>query len=90
MNIYLDEYQYLAPKSIVETFPFKTEEEAKGFSYDDKILSNVKEINGKYYRFYCPVGELGVKSIIKAGEYFNSPVVMDAAYDVGKNWADTH
>ena len=85
-----DEYQYLVSKGLLEEYKFSSEEEANEFELDGKILSNPHEINGEWVRHYSVVGDLGVKSIIKAGEYYKSPLVMDAAYDVGNNLAETH
>ena len=48
------------------------------------------------YQYEAPVeyaeqvGELGVRSIIKAGEYFKLNVPMDAEYKIGKNFSETH
>jgi len=48
------------------------------------------------YQYECDeaiadeVGELGVKSIIKAGEYLKLNVPLDAEYMKGMNWCETH
>ena len=86
-----DEYQYEVPKKLVKARKFKTEEEANNFvDTDGKLWSNVKEIDGVYYRFYSRVGELGNISLQKAGEHFKMPLPFSAAYDIGKNFAETH
>lgn len=36
------------------------------------------------------IGKMGVKSIIKAGEYLGLNVPLDAEYKVGKTWEETH
>lgn len=36
------------------------------------------------------VGEIGVWSIKKAGEFFKLNVPLDADYDIGHSWAETH
>ena len=36
------------------------------------------------------VGELGVKSIVKAGEYFKMNVPLDGEYSVGQSWLECH
>lgn len=35
-------------------------------------------------------GELAVKSIKKAGEFFKLNVPLDGEYKIGKNWSETH
>jgi DNA polymerase I-like protein with 3'-5' exonuclease and polymerase domains len=36
------------------------------------------------------VGELGVQSIIKAGEFLNLNIALDAEYLIGQNWSECH
>lgn len=36
------------------------------------------------------IGELGVKSIRKAGEYLKLNVALDGEYLIGANWKETH
>jgi DNA polymerase I-like protein with 3'-5' exonuclease and polymerase domains len=36
------------------------------------------------------IGQLGVKSIVKAGEYLKLRVPLDAEYKIGKSWRETH
>ncbi len=85
-----DEYQYQVHKSLVDVYEFDTEEECKEFSIKGKLLSNPKQKDGKWYRYYSIVGELGNRSLTKAGEYLKMPVTFTAAYDVGSNLAETH
>lgn len=86
----MDEYQYLVNNQLLSEYKFGSEEEANEFELDGKILSNPHKIGGDWVSHYSIVGELGVKSIRKAGEYYNSPLCIDAAYDVGNNLAETH
>lgn len=85
-----DEYQYLVNDQLITKYQFGSEEEAKGFSLDGKILSNPRQVGNTWEVYHSIVGELGVKSIRKAGEYYKSPLIIDAAYDVGNNLAETH
>lgn len=84
-----DEYQYEVPDHLIEEKIFDTEEEAKAWE-DGRLWSNVREIDGKYYRWYCIVGELGDKSLQRAGEFYNMRMAFRAAYDIGDNLAETH
>ena len=36
------------------------------------------------------IGELGVSSIIEAGEVFKLRCPLDGEYDTGGNWSETH
>lgn len=86
-----DEYQYEIPRKDIKTKVFPTKEKADGFiDPGGKLWSNVKEIDGKFYRFYSRVGELGNKSLAMAGEYFKMPLPFNATYDIGRNFAETH
>lgn len=86
-----DEYQYEVCKSLVTEYVFDTKEECVDFQRKDgKLLSNPKEIDGKWYRYYSLIGDLGNKSLNMAGKFLNMPVKFEAAYDVGYNLAETH
>ena len=85
-----DEYQYEIPDHDIETFVFDTKEEALEFTYDDKLLSNIKEKDGQWERYYSRIGELGNLSLKMAGEYLNMPLPFRADYDIGINLAETH
>jgi DNA polymerase I len=101
-----DEQQVEVDKSLVEYIPVKFEfigsdskkeakEKAQDYrlqyeEYHGRILSAPLEYGNAYYLVYCEVGELGVKSIREAGEFYGMRVPMDAEYKVGRNWAETH
>ena len=54
-----------------------------GFFHDEYLFDNPPDIADE-------IGQLGVKSIIKAGEYLKLRVPLDAEYKVGKSWRETH
>lgn len=86
-----DEYQYEEPENriiLLDELP----DDGRIYSNECGTYTNKEtgEKEGTPYWYYSRIGELGVKSIRKAGEYFGSPVLIDAAYDVGDNWGDTH
>lgn len=84
-----DEFQYEVPDDLIQTLVFDTEEEAK--EYDDgRYLSNTQAIDGKFYKYYSIIGDLGNQSLRKAGEYFRMPLPFSAGYDIGDNFAETH
>lgn len=87
----LDEYQYYEPISSIEVFRFQNEEEANSFSLDGKEL-NAKAVqrDDEWVRYYSRVGELGIESIREAGRQLESPLLIDAEYMCGYNWAETH
>lgn len=86
-----DEYQYEVCKSLVTEYVFDTKKECVDFQRKDgKLLSNPKERDGKWYRYYSLIGDLGNKSLNMAGKFLNMPVKFEAAYDVGYNLAETH
>lgn len=88
---YHDEEQWEVSRNLVKFKFFETEEEAKGFECPEgKIWGNVQEYNGRIFRAYSIIGELGVKSIRKAGEYYDLNVPLNADYSVGKDWSMTH
>ena len=85
-----DEFQYEVPDELIDVYTFETEEEAKNFSVEGKLLSSVKKVEGKFIRYYCIIGDLGNKSLQMAGEYLNMPVEFRADYDIGINFSETH
>lgn len=85
-----DEYQYEIPKKSLGFKKFESKEEAKEWGGDGRLWSNVKEVDGTYYRFYSRVGELGNLSLERAGKYLKMNMPFSAAYDVGNNLAETH
>ena len=85
-----DEYQYEVPDELIEEYWFDTKEEAEKFVLEGRKLSNIKEVKGRFVRYYSIVGELGDLSLKKAGQMLNMPVEFCADYDIGYNLAETH
>jgi DNA polymerase I-like protein with 3'-5' exonuclease and polymerase domains len=50
----------------------------------DEWQAEVKEDQAEMF------GELSVKAIIDAGEYYNFRCPLDGEYKIGKSWKDTH
>lgn len=86
---YHDEAQAEVHKSLVEFKKFNSKEEAECFK-DDKIWSGIIENDKGIFRAYSRAGELGVLSIKQAGKNLGLNVDLDADYQVGKSWAETH
>ena len=90
----MDEYQIQTPKSFVELTEHQTQEEAKEYLVENKLLAGKpKFINGKWYSAYSPVGELMVKCVEQAARMMNLPVKITGEYLVGlpeEGWAGTH
>ena len=87
----MDEAQLCVHKSLVKEFLFDTKEESDKFSIEGRLLSGVHETSeGKWHRFFSPVGELASQSCQKAAEYYKLNVKLAADYDVGNNWAECH
>jgi DNA polymerase-1 len=75
-----------------------------GIQYEGNIpCYKYKGVTVKRVIFYhdenqweCPpevadeIGQMGVRSIVKAGEFLGFNVPLDADYDIGKSWAETH
>jgi hypothetical protein len=53
------------------------------FMHDEKVWDCPPDIADE-------IGQLGVKSIVKAGEYLKLRVPLDAEYKIGKSWATVH
>ncbi len=85
---YHDEAAYEVKKSLVKWKQVHSEEEAKLLIPEG--WSKVTKVNNKLYVANCIVGQLGVKSIIKAGQILKIPVPMDSVYAVGKTWGEIH
>ena len=66
--------------------------ELKLQTHDVKIVANIHdewqlEVKESQADF---VGEMAVKSIIKAGEHLKLRCPMDGEYKIGGNWSETH
>lgn len=56
-----------------------------------QIWSEVQKMpKGGYFIAYCKAGELVVKSVREAGEYYELNVPLASDYCLGKNWSSTH
>lgn len=93
LNI-LDEYQIQTPKSFVEFVKHETQEAAKEFLLDNKLMAGKpKLIEEVWYSVYSPVGELMVKCVEQAAKMMRFPVKITGEYLVGlpsEGWAGTH
>jgi DNA polymerase III epsilon subunit-like protein len=95
-----DEQQQSVNKQLVRLKYFETEEEAKSYKKEIEsegkfILSDIgksfEEPNlNKYFVGWCKVGELMVKGLLAAGEYYNLPIKLTSGYQIGKSWKDCH
>jgi hypothetical protein len=90
MMHYHDECQWQVSKELVDIYSFDTEDEAKAFEIEGKILSNVHERDGKFVRGWSEVGQTFAETMAEAGEYYNFRVPLAADYDIGTNWSETH
>lgn len=102
----MDESQLEVNKSLVKfkTFPFiqgneDSEKQAKQSATEWK--KHQEEVTGKhfsdvghteqcYYVGYCLAGELAVKSVLEAGQYYKLNVDLTAGYMLGTDWASCH
>ncbi len=85
---YHDESQWQVHKDLVKFRMFTSEEEAEEF--DEKGWGAIQHHQDRIYRAHCPVGQLGVQSIRKAGKMMQLNVPLDAEYMLGLSWAGTH
>lgn len=86
-----DESQIEVTKDLVKFKIFNTEEEAKAFKIEGKVLSSVGHApDGRSYRAYSEVGELASKAVEEASRYYNMNIKLSAGYAVAKRWSDTH
>ena len=70
---------------------FKTEEEAKAFNIEGRLVGDVHQnSDGKWATHFSPVGELASLSAQRAAEYYKLRVKLSADYVVGHNWAECH
>ncbi len=97
---YHDELQQSIHKSLVRLKYFKTKEEAE--DYKNKVEENDKFIlsdvgkgfeeghKDEYFVGWSRVGELTVKSLLVAGEYYDLPIQLTSGYQLGFNWSQCH
>lgn len=82
--------QWQVLENLIELWEFDTEEEAKAFKVDGKILSNIHKQGDKFVRGWSVVGQTFAETMREAGEFYNFRVDLSADYDIGKNWAECH
>ena len=87
---FLDECQWQVSPEFIDIYEFDTEEEAKDFAIEGKILSNVHKRGDKFVRGWSEVGQIFAETMVEAGEYYNFRVPLAADYDIGTNWSETH
>lgn len=89
---YHDEMSNVVDKSIVDWHSFDTEDEAKAFTIEGKVLSEVAHFptSKKYWKFYSRTGEILQQSVELASEQLNLPFKLTGEYALGLSWADTH
>lgn len=95
-----DEQQQSVSKQLVRLKYFKTKEEAEKYKkeVEDKgkfILSDVgkgfeEPHLDEYFVGWTRVGELMVKGLKAAGEYYNLAVPLTSGYQIGKSWKNCH
>ena len=92
---YHDEAQLEVSKELVKFKTFIDKDVATEWkkvveSEKGVILSDVGHVGDKYYVGHCIPGELAVKSVKMAGEYYNLNVELTAGYMLGTNWKECH
>lgn len=87
---YHDEISCEVDRSLIEMYPFATEDEAKEFNIEGKVLSEVKEFKGRFWKFYSPSGEMTQQAVNEASTELGSPYPLTGDYAVGPSWAYTH
>jgi len=90
MMHYHDETQWQVSPELVDIYEFDTEDEAKAFTLEGKVLSNVHKVGDKYQRGWSIVGQTFAETMEEAGEYYNFRVKLAADYDLGTTWAQCH
>lgn len=90
-----DEWQVEINDNLIEdrkVLSFTSEEEMEAHEHNDgRIWSAARQISDTEYEYvYCPLGELQVKALRRAGELLNLNCPMDGEYMVGDNWYETH
>lgn len=91
MIAYHDEAQLELTRSLVKFKMFSTEKEAKEFSEEGRIWSDVGHAkDGRFFRSWCRAGELAAESVKEAGQYYKLNVELTAGYVVGSGWDNCH
>lgn len=85
-----DEGQFQVPKKEVEFKVFSSLDEA--VAYDDGLLwSKPRKVSeNKVVRYYHPIGEIALQSLLEAGKFYKMSLDITGEYMVGRNWAETH
>lgn len=86
----MDELQLELHSNLVKFKYFKTEEEAKEYTSNGFMLSDVGHNNKGYYRAYTKVGEWMRDLAGEASRYYNMKVELKMDYSVGKDWKSCH
>jgi hypothetical protein len=89
---YHDEMSNLVDKTIVDWYSFDTEDEARAFKIEGKVLSEPAHFpkSEKYWKFYSRTGEILQQSVELASEQLGLPFKLTGEYALGLSWADTH
>lgn len=91
MIAYHDEAQLELTRELVKFKMFDTEKEAKEFSEEGKIWSDVGHAkDGRFFRSWCRAGELAAESVKEAGQYYKLNVELTAGYVIGSGWDNCH
>jgi len=91
MIAYHDEAQLELTRELVKFKMFDTEKEAKEFSEDGKVWSDVGHAkDGRFFRSWCRAGELAAESVKEAGQYYKLNVELTAGYVIGSGWDNCH
>lgn len=91
MIAYHDEAQSELTRELVKFKMFDTEKEAKEFSEEGKIWSDVGHAkDGRFFRSWCRAGELAAESVKEAGQYYKLNVELTAGYVIGSGWDNCH
>ena len=91
MIAYHDEAQLELTRELVKFKLFDTEKEAKEFSEEGKIWSDVGHAkDGRFFRSWCRAGELAAESVKEAGQYYKLNVELTAGYVIGSGWDNCH
>jgi len=97
-----DEIQASVHKGLVRLKFFDTKDDALEYKrqVEDNgkfILSDVNkavfedgENKDQWFVGWSRVGELIVKSLLAAGDYYESPIKLTSGYQIGKNWLHCH
>lgn len=91
MIAYHDEAQLELTRELVKFKMFDTEKEAKEFSEEGKVWSDIGHAkDGRFFRSWCRAGELAAESVKEAGQYYKLNVELTAGYVIGSGWDNCH